>query len=87
MHNGSLPRKPRKRKTKLIQNSVIQILENMVNAIPIDELKSRMLFFDQPRVIVSSWNYIAKRKDAEIFTFYWYFARENEMKIYELYAI
>lgn len=45
MHNGSLPRKPRKRKTKLIQNSVIQILENIVNAIPIDELKSRMLFF------------------------------------------
>ena len=37
MHNGSLPRKPRKRKTKLIQNSVIQILENMVNAIPIDD--------------------------------------------------
>lgn len=54
MHNGSLPRKPRKRKTNLIQNSVIQILENMVNAIPIDELKSRMLFFNHPRVIVSS---------------------------------
>ena len=54
MHNGSLPRKPRKRKTNLIQNSVIQILENMVNAISIDELKSRMLFFNQPRVIVSS---------------------------------